>query len=235
MSTDIGFALNYQHIFEVNVTPTADSATWAWVGPGIKTITPDTSETSNDDAYYSSEGNTETTVTGLTKKYSVEGDRKYSDPFQDYVASIEELVGEDRKTQYRITNPNGKIIQAECTIADIKAEGPNGDANSKTGFSCSIARNGACTVVQDATGNVLPETVTASAVSVAKGKTASVSATVTPSAASSRCLFAVEDDSIATVSTDGVVTGVAAGKTKVAVKCAAKPSISCTVEVTVTA
>ena len=58
---------------------------------------------------------------------------------------------------------------------------------------------------------------------------------VLPEGASTRCLFAVEDTSIARVGTDGTVTGIKAGKTRLAVKCAAKPSVSTVVEVTVTA
>lgn len=231
---DIGFALNYQHILEVDVTPGAEERTWAWVGPGISTIGNDSSEATSEDSYYDNGGNTKMTVTGVTKKYSVEGHRRIGDPFQDYVASIEDGVGSERETTYRITDPMGRVIEAPCTIADIAASGPNGAANEKTAFKCSICRDGVPVVVTDAVGAALPEAVDAtSPVSVAVGKTAKVEPKVTPATASPRCVFAVEDPVIATVGPDGTVTGVKQGKTRIAVKCAAKPSVSKVVDVEV--
>lgn len=234
---DIGFALNYQHVVEVDTTPGAEERTWAWVGPGISSIGKDNSESTSEDAYYDGGGDTKTDVTGVSKKYSVEGHRLIGDPFQDFVASIEDSVGSGRETSYRITDPTGKCVEAPCTILDIAAEGPNGAANEKVGFQCSIARSGTPTVVSDASGTVLPESVTvAQELSVVANKSAAaVSPTVTPSGASPRCLYAIEDTSIARVAMDGTVTGLKAGETRLAVKCAAKPSVSCVVKVKVTA
>lgn len=232
---DIGFALNYQYIVEVNVTPGGDTRTWAWVGPGISNISKDNSETTSEDAYFNNGGNTKTDVTGIAKKYSVEGHRRFGDPFQDFVASIEDGVGAVRDTQYRITDPTGCCIEAPCTILDIKAEGPNGAANEKVAFSCSIARSDSPTVVSDGTGTSLPESVNASAVSVITNKTADAKPNVLPTSASPRCVYAIEDDSIATVDANGTVKGIKAGTTRLAVKCAAKPSVSTIVDVTVTA
>lgn len=233
---DIGFALNYQFIVEVNVTPGADKKTWAWVGPGINNIGKDNSETTSEDAYFNNGGNTKTDVTGVSKKYSIEGHRRYGDLFQDYVASIEDGVGAMRETEYRITDPTGRCIEAPCTIMDIAAEGPNGAANEKTAFKCALARSGSSMVVADGTGKSLPESVTVSApVSVLVNKSAAVKPTVLPTDASNRCVYAIEDDTVATVTADGTVTGIKAGATRLAVKCASKPSVSAIVEVNVTA
>ncbi len=233
---DIGFALNYQHIVEVDTTPGGESRTWAWVGPGIGTISNGSSETTSEDSYYSDGGDTKVDVTGVSKKYDVEGHRRIGDPFQDFVASIEDAVGSGRETRYRITDPQGRCIEAACTITDIAASGPNGAANEKASFKCSICRCGAPVVVSEAAGASLPESVEVSSpVTVQQGKTTAVKPTVTPSDASPRCLFAVEDPKVATVSPDGTVTGVKNGKTRLAVKCATKPSVSTVVEVTVSA
>lgn len=232
---DIGFALNYQFIVEVNVTPSGDSKTWAWVGPGINNISKDNSETTSEDAYYNNGGNTKTDVTGVSKKYSIEGHRRFGDPFQDYVASIEDGVGSARETQYRITDPTGRCIEAPCTIMDIAAEGPNGAANEKTSFVCSLARSSTATVVTDGTGMSLPESVNVPPVSVLTNETTAVNPNVLPADASARCVYAIEDNSIATVDAGGVVRGVKAGTTRLAVKCASKPSVAAIVEVTVTA
>lgn len=64
---------------------------------------------------------------------------------------------------------------------------------------------------------------------------AAIKASVLPEGASKRLLFAIEDTSIARVSMDGVVTGLKAGETRLAVKCASKPSVSTVVKVTVSA
>lgn len=234
---DIGFALNYQHVVEVDVTPNGDKRTWAWVGPGISDISKDNDESTSEDAYYNNGGNAKTDVTGVAKKYSVEGHRLIGDPFQDYVASIEDGIGSERETSYRITDPTGKCIEAPCTVLDIAAEGPNGAANEKTSFSCTLARSGTPVVVTDAAGTLLPESVTVTQeVTVAANKSAAaIKASVLPEGASKRLLFAIEDTSIARVSMDGVVTGLKAGETRLAVKCASKPSVSTVVKVTVSA
>lgn len=234
---DIGFALNYQHVVEVDITPNGDKHTWAWVGPGISNIGKDNSESTSEDAYYNGGGNTETDVTGVNAKYSVEGHRLIGDPFQDYVASIEDGIGAARKTRYRVTDPTGKCIEAPCTILDIAANGPNGAANEKASFKCSLSRSDVATVVADAAGVLLPESVTvAQEVTVAANKSAAaIKPSVLPEGASTRCLFAIEDTAIARVSMDGVVTGLKAGETRLAVKCAAKPSVSTVVKVTVSA
>lgn len=234
---DIGFALNYQHVVEVDTTPNGDKRTWAWVGPGISDISKDNSESTSEDAYYNGGGNTETDVTGVNAKYSVEGHRLIGDLFQDYVASIEDGIGAARKTRYRVTDPTGKCIEAPCTVLDIAANGPNGAANEKASFKCSLSRSDVATVVTDAAGVLLPESVTvAQEVTVAANKSAeAVKPSVLPEGASTRCLFAIEDTAIARVSMDGVVTGLKAGETRLAVKCAAKPSVSTVVKVTVSA
>lgn len=92
------------------------------------------------------------------------------------------------------------------TIANIKALGANGDANSKNEFSNELHFNGAPRVIPpDAT--VLPESVTATVGAVAVGKTVAATAHVTPSSASDRCVFAIENDEFATVDSEGNVTG----------------------------
>lgn len=232
---DIGFALNYQYLMEVDTTPNGAERTWAWAGPGIRTLTKGGDETKSEDVYYSNGGNTEVGVTGVSRNYEVEGDYLVGDPFQEYVRSIEDSAGPARKTRYRITGPDGRCIEAPCTITDIVAGGPGGDANAKSGFKCTINRDSDPVEVEKAKGTKLPEQVTCSAApQVTTSKPGKLAPQVTPSEASARCLFAAEDTSIATVAADGTVTGVKEGKTRIAVKCAAKPSVSCVVEVNVT-
>lgn len=234
-NVDIGFALNYQYVTLVNITPEESDPTWAWVGPGITDLTNDRSEKTEENDDYSTGGNTETTVTGVTASTSVSGNRLIGDPFQDWLASIEECFGKERETQRRVVSPTGEIIQDAITVKDVVASGPNGSASSKQGISCTFARNDTPELVQEAKGTHLPSTVAAEAVSVAVGNTVQVSPTVTPATASDWCLYAIEDTSIARVTADGIVEGIAAGSTRLAIKCAAKPSVRVAIDVTVTA
>lgn len=229
---DIGFAPNYTHLYEVDITPNESSRTWARVGCGIATIEPDGNEEVDQTGYYDGDGGTTSDVTGGQMTISVTGHRVYGDPFQDYCSALSFSYGTARKTKMRVTNPDGEVITSDITIANIKAMAANGDANAKGDFECELHCDGAPTVSAPV-GDVLPDTVTASPVAVAVGATSTISPEVLPPTASARCVFAVEDDAIATVDGDGTVTGVKAGTTKLSVKCAAKPSVHAIIDVTV--
>lgn len=235
-TVDIGFALNYQYANLLNTTPEDSEPTWAYMGPGIEDISPERSEKTDETEDYSTGGNTVTTVTGVTKTTSVTGKRLIGDPLQEYLAGLEESFGDERKTQYRIVSPTGEIIEEDVTLKDINVSGPNGAASDKQAISFAMARNDTPKLVQQAKGHHLPAEITVEeAVTVAVGKTEQIAPTVAPETASDWCLYAIEDTDIARVTADGIVTGVKAGKTRLGVRCAAKPSIRATVEVEVTA
>lgn len=231
---DIGFAPNHTHLYELDITPFAVKRTFARIGAGIATIDGNPSEEIDQTAYFDGDGNASSDVTGGQEIVSVSGHRRHGDPFQDYAASLKFVRGEARKSTLRITDPAGEVVESSVTICNIKALGANGDANGKNEFSCELHFNGAPRVIPVG-ATALPESVTAAVASVAVGKSVAVKPTVTPSTASPRCVFGVEDDEIAKVDSEGNVTGVKAGKTQLSVKCAAKPSVSVVVEVTVTA
>ena len=224
-TVDIGFALNYQYANLLNITPEEDEPTWAYMGPGIEDISPDRSEKTDETEDYSTGGNTVTTVTGVTKTTSVTGKRRIGDPLQDYLASLEECFGDERETQYRCVSPTGEIIEEEVTLKDINMSGPNGAASDKQAISFGMARNDTPTLIQPAKGHHLPATIAVEDVTVSVGKTEQVTPTVEPATSSDWCLYAIENPDIAKVTADGIVEGIAAGKTRLSVKCAAKPSI----------
>lgn len=233
-TVDIGFALNYQYANLLNITPN-DDPTWAYMGQGIESITPERSEKTDETEDYSTGGNTVTTVTGVTKVTTVEGKRLIGDPLQEYLAGLEESFGDERNTQYRIVSPTGEIIEEDVTIKDLNITGPNGAASEKQAISFAMARNDTPKLIQAAKGQQLPTEITVEDVSVAVDATATVAPTVSPATASNWCLYAIEDTGIARVSADGIVTGVKAGKTRLGIRCASKPSVRATVDVTVTA
>lgn len=230
---DIGFALNYQYANLLNITPGQPEKTWGYMGPGIEDISPDRAEKTDETEDYSTGGNTVTTVTGVTKSTAVTGKRLIGDPVQDFVASLEEVFGDERKTQYRIVSPTGEIIEEEVTLKDISMGGPSGSASDKQAISFTMARNDTPQIIQAAKGMHLPATIEVDDVEVEVDGTVTVAPTVTPTTASNWCLYAIEDPDIARVTADGIVTGLKAGKTRLSVRCAAKPSVRVTVDVEV--
>ena len=69
----------------------------------------------------------------------------------------------------------------------------------------------------------------------AVGKSVKLAPSVTPTEANPKCFFASGNTDIATVDSDGNVTGVATGEATITVRCASKPSICTQVKVTVAA
>ncbi len=117
---DLGFAPNYMNALEIDVTPDAEQPTWAIAQRGITGITVSGNESTEDKDYYDGMGVPTTSVTSTQVKYEVEGDRCYGDPFQDYVSSLALTTGDDRRTHFRHTAPNGDVISGDCTLLDLR-------------------------------------------------------------------------------------------------------------------
>ena len=71
--------------------------------------------------------------------------------------------------------------------------------------------------------------------SVEEGATQSLTASVSPTGAAPGLVYESAAPAVATVSNVGLVTGVAEGSTSIKITSAARPSVSVTVPVTVTA
>lgn len=230
---DIGFAMNYTNLYLIDTTPDAASRTWARVGQGILTAEPDNEDETAEDYYFDGAGAAETDVTGVKLGYKFSGNRCYGNASQDYICGLSVESGGKRKTYLRHIAPNGRIIDGSVTITDIVDGG--GDANSKGTFEFAARLNGRPNIVSP-NATVMPEAIsTVAPISVSKGKTSILAPTTTPLGSPNTCVFAVDDVSIATVSDDGIVTGIAVGKTKLSIKSMVLPSVRTEVEVTVTA
>lgn len=229
---DIAFANNWTNLFMINTTPNAGEATWARIGAGINSADPTSDDEISEEAYYDGEGNTESDVVGGKAGVSFSGHRKYGDPAQDYVASVQHERGSDRVTDLRWIAPDGSVMEGPVTLTNIKTFG--GAPNDKAEFSFEADFRGK-PEFRPGDATQFPEALTAKAVSVKVGEVAAIEVTATPDNSSAACVYGVEDDEIATVDASGAVRGVKAGKTKVSVKSAVKPSIRTEVEVTVTA
>ena len=231
---DLAFAPNYAHVIELDVTPSGPERTWEYAMYGIKSCKSEPDETIEDDEYFHALGEKHTTVQSVKVAIAMEGHRYYGDACQDFIQSLALKSGEDRETNYRWTMPDGMMLRGTCTLTGLAPGSSIGDANARGEFSYKININTVDEKVEPDTA-LAPTKVEASAVSVAKDATADSTVTVTPDGANQKCHFGVEDPSICSVDADGKVRGLAAGKTKVTAKAAAKPSVSATFEVTVTA
>lgn len=232
--SDLGFARNYANALEINITPEEPTPTWAILSRGITEIAPSPNESTEDKDYYDGYGTPTTDVTSTQIQYEVTGDRCYGDPAQDFIASRALETGDGRKTQFRHTSPNGDVIEGDCTLLNLTPNSGQGEASALGAFTCTIATAGSPKFTP-ANKLKLPESVTATEVSVAVGEKIQIKATVTPTDANPKCFFASGNTDIATVDSDGNVEGVSEGTCKVTVRCASKPSAMCEVEVTVSA
>lgn len=234
MAERIAYALNFANKIEIDVTPDGPSRTWALVAAGVSTIEPSGNEEIAQDPYYDGMGMASSDVTGGQITLTVSGHRCYGDPAQDFVASRAYQYGEARKTNFRWTQPNGDVLTGSCTLANVSPGSELGDANAKGTFNYEIHLNGLPSFTPGGARS-MPSSVTFEDVTVAVDGTAAISVTVEPEDSSGACIFEVADEGVATVDAEGNVTGVSEGSTDVTAYAAAKPSVSHTGKVTVSA
>ena len=232
---DLGFALNYQYANLLDLTPEESEPTWGWIGPGITDMEQSREDKVSERDDYSTGGTTKTTVTGVNKEISCSGSRLIGDPVQEWLAGIEEAVGPDRETTYRVVGPDGSIVEEPVTVKNPSITGPSGASSDEQAISFTLSRNDTPTLVQEGSAKHLPVSVALDdAVTVKVGEVTPVSPTVEPASASSWCLYAIEDTEVASVTADGKVRGLKVGTTRLSIKCAAKPSVRVVATVTVT-
>lgn len=227
----IAFAMNYSNLYEIDITPNGAARTFVRVGEGINSVEWEGNEEVAQDPYYNGDGFTSSDITGGQLVGTFEGHRYYGDPAQDYIASLLLAYGEDRKTNFRWTAPNGNVIEGGVTVANIAPQ--SGDPNAKSDFGFEIHFNGLPTFTPG-DASTFPDTITGTAASVAVGASAKIAVTVTPKGAADSVVFSSDDRTVATVDSDGTVHGVKAGVANVVVKSCVRPTVTGVVKVTVT-
>lgn len=230
----LDFAPNYCHVIELDVTPEADAPTWKSALVGITEAAPANDETVDEDDFYDSLGYDESTVSKVKPSIAITGYRKYGDPVQDFVQSRALRTGEDRKTRYRWTHPDGTRMEGSCTLRDIVPGSGMGESSAKGDFTYTIAIN-SVDVWVEGEGVHAPESVTAQDVTASTASATPVEASVEPATANQKVHYAIDDEGIATVDADGNVKGVKSGSTVLTIKAASKPSVVKQVKVTVSA
>ena len=230
----LDFAPNYCHIIEIDVTPKADKPTWASALEGITNVKSSSEETKDEDEFYDMLDFTDNNITKVKHSLAFTGFRKYGSKAQDFIQSKALGILNERKTSYRWIMPDGTKLQGNCTLCDLIAGSGMGDSKNKGDFSFTLAIN---TIDTKIIGDAIyaPESISATDVTTTVGATTPIGETIAPTDANQAAHFVIEDESIATVDSDGNVTGVAAGSTIVTIKAASKPSVTKQVKVTVSA
>ncbi|SEP56830.1 hypothetical protein SAMN05216232_0181 [Virgibacillus subterraneus] len=135
----MSFLLQSKNKLEINTTPSAtgtDSQTWSLLAKGITDMEPDPNEETQQDNYFDGDGFGETDVTGAQLIVSVSGHRFYGDAAQDFIYGLQMELGPARRTDFRLTLPDGSMFEGACTIVNIV--GPGGAAGEKGAISFEI-------------------------------------------------------------------------------------------------
>ncbi|MET3658385.1 phage tail tube protein [Sporosarcina psychrophila] len=119
--------------------PGVEAATEEWLelAKYISSISDDTSEETEDTAFYDSDGTPETSVISVAGAYSVEGQYDPTDAAQELIANMKYKIGEGRKVHHKIVSATGvKQWVGRATVTAIVAG--SGDASAYETFSCNI-------------------------------------------------------------------------------------------------
>lgn len=110
---------------------------WLELAKYISSISDDTSEETEDTAFYDGDGTPETSVISVAGAYSIEGQYDPTDAAQELIAGMKYKTGEGRKVHHKIVSAVGtKQWVGRATVTAIVAG--SGDASAYETFSCNI-------------------------------------------------------------------------------------------------
>lgn len=105
----------------------------------ISTVTDDSDEETEDQAWYDGDGTPEEDIVSVKKKYTFEGLYDDEDPAMKFIAGLEFETGDKRKIMFKQVRTNGDVLEGEATVSEIKVTG--GEAAEYATFECAIAWN----------------------------------------------------------------------------------------------
>ena len=118
-------------------TPEAAPTEWLELAHYIVSVTDDTNEETEDEAFYSGDGTPETNVISVAGSYSFEGYYDSTDPAQKLVADMKYKTGEGRKLWHKVVAADGTAEWIGTATATAIIAG-SGDASAYETFSCAI-------------------------------------------------------------------------------------------------
>lgn len=106
---------------------------------GILEVGSENDEETEEFAYYSGDGTSETEVLSIKKNHPFEGHYLSDEPSHELIASKEFSRGDDRKIMYKQVRSGGKILEGEATLQDVNVTG--GPAEDYRPISGTISWN----------------------------------------------------------------------------------------------
>lgn len=103
----------------------------------VETVTDDSDEETEDQAFYDGDGTPETDVISVQKTYTFEGMYDDNDDAMRLIADLEFETGEGRKIMFKQERTSGETLEGRATVSDIKVTG--GDADEFATFECTIS------------------------------------------------------------------------------------------------
>src|SRR5690606_34561687 len=102
----------------------------------VSTVTDDSEEEVEDQAFYDGDGTPEDDVISVKKTYTFEGMYDEEDPAMKFIAGLEFETGEARKIMFKQVRTNGDVLEGKATLKEIKVTG--GEASEYATFECAI-------------------------------------------------------------------------------------------------
>lgn len=207
------------------------------VGRGFTDVTPAASETVDTESDLLDAGYQKSEVSAKAITYALTGNRYIGDPAQDFIFDKFSKLGGELKTTTVIIDPDGTIRVGVTTLTSPL--GWSGAVNANSPVSVTLTIDGQPFVLHtDGTveAKVDNVTITPEAPTVAVGGTVQLVAALEPEYATNNSVnWSVQDETIATITSDGKLTGVKVGKTMVQVFAKSAESVAEIVPIEVTA
>lgn len=207
------------------------------VGRGFTDVTPAAAETVDTESDMLDAGYQKSEVSAKAITYALTGNRYIGDPAQDFIFDKFSKLGGELKTVTAIIEPDGTVRIGVTTLTSPL--GWSGAVNANSPVSVTLTIDGQPYVLHtDGTTEAQVNTVmvTPEAPTVKVGETTQLVAAIDPEYATNNAVdWSTQDNKIATVTKDGKLTGVAAGKTMVQVFVKSNEAVADMIPVEVTA
>lgn len=126
---------HYVAVLKNDTEPTKDD--WKLLAKNIITVSDESDENTEDDAFYDGDGTPEETVTSISAGYSFEGHYDVEDEAQQLIVAMKYKLGEGRRLWFKVVSSDGKKEWTEkANVSGIKAG--DGDASEYEAFECTI-------------------------------------------------------------------------------------------------
>lgn len=122
--------------FVAELTEAPGEADYKELAKWISSVTDDTDEGTEEQAWYDGDGTPETDVVSVAEKYTFEGLYDDTDPAMKFIASLKRKTGEGRKIMFKKVESNGETAEGVATVTNIIASG--GEAADYATFGCTI-------------------------------------------------------------------------------------------------